>query len=473
MLHIVIISAYFTMITAEVLISTGPKEHLHTIETSNLIQHSGVILHKLGTISTRPGVYKLIIPITFQPLDKIFNQMERNLMVFMGEYETKVATKNWTHHLITTKSKLRIHQEMKLTRNQIYVSLKEAYKRLEALKVIFQSPTEDDERPTRGLINFAGDAFSWLFGLATEEDLEETKSQVIRSQQRNMKIIHSTEHLASAVRLQELEVGDLLEHQRRLQNTTAELIKQMEWLTNGMAVRDSDILEKTLLQKIYHFKTEALLNVNSMSNAITLLLTELQEAIHGQLSPGLVNPSTLRKLMHNIIRELPPQFTPPELRHRHRVLQYYQFIVTSIMNLNRNNKAIVLNLPIFHKEDRYTLDFVTIMEIPFTHQVNITSRLQLQNSMIYATKMSSTEGFTITPDELSKCKVWQHHYYCDIPTLGKVEPWTIRCLQSLNLQGNTSRDTCHKKIQPQGLGSHLAYIRPGRWAFSIRGRMEL
>ena len=199
------------------------------------------------------------------------------------------------------------------------------------------------------------------------------------------------------------------------------------------------LVNASLSENIVHIlgtELETLLRThdNDISDLVTGLLTLARGS--GQLTPFLVSPSDLTKVLQNVRQ------SSLERKYVMMELPLYEYPI-SVININ-NNIEVLLHFPIL-------LGIYSLLKFyPFPYYANGTYvSVVNQPDYLVLSAADDTRGVTMTQQELDQCKHYplQDHFVCSNRLLGK-SIYTSSCLGQL-YAGETFGNLCAYSYRKQ------------------------
>lgn len=457
--------------TEDIDIIADSSRHIVVKEVIDDIKETGIYLKHLGTISTSPSHYKLIIPFTTEQYVTSLDNIEAEIHNMLATYEEIFEKNTWPNPINISVTKARLFYRVKNVHNRLLSEYQNIKNELLSVTDLF-SDINPKRRVDRGLLNFVGEGLSFLFGLSTEDDLKAAKKRVLTSEQTQINIIHSQQHFATIINDQQLQLANLQQTQEKLQNHTATLVDQLKKLVYGEAAQTQEIFKITIFERLETFEASVMQELTATYRKIHKIENAITLALRGSLCPSFVTPDILNKLLIEISLNLPPQFLLPQLTETQEFFKYYKILSVKIEIMPTERKIFVIDIPIINEKDIFQLTHTTILDVPFSPRINTTANIDLKNNKIYATNLLSNQGFVLSPDELTHIKNFQTHYFGDFGKWEMANLSHIKCILSFQ-NGAFIKENCLNIIKSHSQQHQFYHLIADAWAFSIRGNKML
>ena len=194
----------------------------------------------------------------------------------------------------------------------------------------------------RGLGSWLGEGISWTFGLAKQSDYDAMKG-TIRHMAYNMDVALDAWHKIST----DMRSYTVLNNKRVTNlalavNETENVVAQIH---NQLASAQGDI---TVMQAVIHKIVSKLMSYVALEDDYIVLYSAVIDLLHSRLSPVIIPPHVLHRVITGVHRELTSRFPRYKLL-RHIAQDYYRlsdFMVTRMSDRNGHRLYITLRLPI-------------------------------------------------------------------------------------------------------------------------------
>ena len=327
---------------------------------------------------------------------------------------------------------------------------------IDEIKRIDSLISPDSSRTSRALLPFLGTVLRGLTGVADQKTVQSIRREIT-------KLAHSGQHIAHVVEegitILNITRADVAENRVAL-NKVLNLTKRLE-------ARGFEIIRAQQLLEINTWVNHQFSLIRFTLDELALMLTQfnmrLSDLFAGKLTPNIMDPASLFKLLQDIQRQLPGGFALP-FDIRQELYKYYQQLKCHVEKIE-GNFTIVIGIPLSDETSKYHLMRIHTYEIPF------------ENTSAVATYDLGTEYIIVSPDmselmypdfdDVTGCTANGYH----ICTIHKPILYTNRlmdtCLVALLMDQPDKADKCPLKIKARSHGGTLAsYEGQGTWTIS-------
>ncbi|ESP03279.1 hypothetical protein LOTGIDRAFT_171626 [Lottia gigantea] len=231
----------------------------------------------------------------------------------------------------------------------------------------FQTLSTKHARSKRALIPFVGKALSRLFGTVSTEDLD-----VIR---KNIEILAANQHAITQVVSESLSLLNVsrlqISENRQQVNILSKSLHKLDLKIESVVKQFRKKLislegfihlflrMKMVLDDIKNMFLRAELYAEDVKIQLNLLLL-------GHLSPSIIKPGSLRKLLIEIQRQLPPSVMLPKDPRKN--LWHYCRILNCITFIEDNKIIVVVNIPLLDSEGSFEIFKIHNFPMPMTNK---------------------------------------------------------------------------------------------------------
>ena len=250
-------------------------------------------------------------------------------------------------------------------------------------------------RVKRGLLDIGGKLFHQLFGVATDDELDDLQSSLefLRTSVKNLS--HVEERQLSLLRTEDATL-DLLgsavdnitqqeeSFQRTLQALNSTAHAEYRFLLQQVALTRS----ASTFQAMAHTACDA---VSRLEHAVT------QAADH-LLHPSLLSPSQLTSALRAVSAQLPQSlrlFLPPEAAHLYFSEHFLSTFASS------KGFLFLLRLPLFHETDSFQL--YSIRHLPYNHPNSSIRSYSYASAEFFGTNADQTLFVELSHQDLLSC----------------------------------------------------------------------
>ena len=457
----------------EVEVLQNPKIENRVVELIDDLETSGLVLKKLGILSIKRGSYRVVTPVDLDAFRKALVDTRMDSQNFFLEYDKTIHKREWANAIENSTLKDEIYQMLIHAVDQTRVQIEKVEATFENLAYTFQKSESTFGRNARGALDAIGDFFSWSFGLATTEQLENARMVSQETNVNLIKVLHANKELLSTVQMQHSQLGKVLEHQKTLQNATKFLLMKFQYqvFRNEQARKQS--LRNYMRQHLNQFHTSNLVTINSLADEINSYFTELMQVSQGVVSPKLIEPKFLRKLIASIQSYLPKNLRIPSAKDEDSLYYYYHHMEPELLSVGNGKKVLVLNIPLLREKELFDLTLATTVEVPMLEHVNATATIDLRSNQIYASHKSREVGFYVKNMQIENCSRWGLNFVCPGEFLALAPISQIKCLRAFLRSDQEETMRCPRKVHLHSNTSQLVHLSGVTWAYSIRGTEQL
>lgn len=455
-------------------VEVSAAEEIKTVEILNKIKESGTYVRFLGNLSMNAGKYYVVLALEPHKFQLEFDDVISKISAFNQSYEEDVNKKLWsdTQNLSDLK---------RLIKNKVIMTVKSLKSKVNSLNEkyldmasAYQAPNLIESKYKRGLFNFVGSAFSFLFGTAQSTDVNAVKKDIMVTKKGVLDILHSNEKLMSMFSLKNNQISDIEFEQSILLNATKRLTSSLSAQALAYKELKRQALFNHMMSELEHFRTKVLLVLNNLDLHISNYFSYLQDAELGKLNPAIVRPNLMNSILQSISSKLPAYLSLPIEFKPSNLYEFYSIIKTDLVSITDKNQAIILEIPLINNDRIFTVVMPTILNMPLVENINATSKLALKSNEVYILETGGTSGFTTKFLSLKKeCQLWKSHYLCEESLFSEIPNSDILCLKKLINKYTNDLIGCEKQIYPNFQLSQISYLSFNEFAFSIRGETKL
>ena len=452
-----------------------PSRTLKAISTVDAMASHGVFIRELGTFSTTMSEYKIIIPFSTSDYENAFKSIDLGLRNMVFQYDKYFNRTSWPEESFLNNTVGVTRMRLLEAVLRVQARLNETVKVIEKDFISIQDLINNKrvtKRVQRGLFDFIGKGLNFMFGLATQDEINETNQRIVRTKKFNVNLIESTRHLATIIKTQDIEISSLQKIQVTVLNNTLNLIQGFKRLVFGAAAQTEEILKITLFDKLHDFERDTYHTLTTLSRKINKFSIAMQEAIEGKLSSFLLPPDVLHNIILDIESNLPAHLSTLELAQSHKFFEIYNLLRVDFEHLKDGRKVFGITIPIVNDYDIFKLVFISSLEIPFSARVNSTAKINIGNNKIFAINTKTKKGFEINKDKLKQARKFLNHFYTDAGHYTFEDQCKIDCILSIQA-GEGGDEDCSKIITAHSNTSEIIHLERDKWYFSVKGTQKL
>lgn len=281
----------------------------------------------------------------------------------------------------------------------------EARKTLEALQYELRA-----SRKQRGLINFVGEGLSWLFGTTTERETKKLH-QELKAVKTAVGELHHVATLQATV-LESVSKRTQENHSniKLLAAKANKLIHKIDRVDyEGRSARLNIRHELDLSNTLSSVARTAGAAVASFRHEVQRLARAMADTQHGALTPDILPPRLLQKLLHNIRKHLPEGWSTADPRAASPA-DIYRILDAQAVPL-RTGWEVHVRVPLQHTKYA-NFGLKKAVAIP-THFINTSAALvtELQSEYL-AISEDYRLHFEMTREDLAHCRVYSLGTVC-------------------------------------------------------------
>ncbi len=314
----------------------------------------------------------------------------------------------------------------------------------------------ESSRTSRALLPFLGTVLRGLTGVADQKTVQSIRREITKLAHSGQHIAHVVEEGITILNITRAEVAE----NRIAFNKVLNLTKRLE-------ARGFEIIRAQQLLEINTWVNQQFSLIRFTLDELALMLTQfnmrLSDLFAGKLTPNILDPAALFKLLQDIQGQIPSGFALP-FDIRHELYKYYQQLKCHVEKIE-GNFTIVVGIPLSDETSKYHLMQIHTYEIPF------------DNTSAVATYDLGAEYIIVSPDlseimypdfdDITGCTANGYH----ICTIHKPILYTNRlldtCLVALLMDQPDKSSKCPLKVKQRSHGGTLAsYEGEGNWIIS-------
>jgi hypothetical protein len=269
---------------------------------------------------------------------------------------------------------------------------------------------QDTTRTKRGLFNFVGDAYKFLFGLSTTSDYERLLTVIHQLNQQSNSFATVTnaikDELLSHVKLQERQSKFTLEKITINYNNTKVLANEVLELTkayNNMSIdfRNFEYLLSHFIRTLIVLQNQRITSLQFIQSDSIELLSAFEVLAENRISPRLVSPQKLEKLFKQISRILDKEY-PQFFISNPKVHSVYDGS-TVLHFIDDQFVYIQISVPLTSYDSTFRIYEIYKLMNPISHNVS-NVYTQLKNlPEFFAISLNKEFYMELSLDELNAC----------------------------------------------------------------------
>ena len=226
------------------------------------------------------------------------------------------------------------------------------------------------------------------------------------------------------------------------------------------------------MQNLQDFKIQSLVTLQAIREEMFSFFENLQIAKAGSLSPLLIEPIILNKIVEIINQNLPSDINIPSVSNEGDLYLMYQIIRAELVTSKDRKPSLILSIPLIYQNEVYPLLHVTNLPRPLHKNTNITVELPIDNNKIFGVEINNPRLLELTKDKLAMCKTWRSLYICKTGNHKSIRTNKAKCLRGILRNTIKDCEALEKAISPNNKISMIEHLKGGYYAFSIRGEIQ-
>jgi len=258
-------------------------------------------------------------------------------------------------------------------------------------------------RTKRGLINFGGKAYQWLFGLATEDDVQAIADRLESIETQHNSTAHNLIEQISI--LNQTSERSFRNEQRidKLEEASTFLAKTLDLMTKTMAEEKNQTM---LLNQLYtNFRMFAV-HILDVKFELLEFLSAFESLYNGKISAYFFEPSAFHSVLDKIATMLPREVSLFYPIGYAEIYKYYTFSHTSAIMSKNGDILFLVQIPL--KEEHSVFHTYKLNELPTkigNSNLEIYKFLNIDSKYL-AISQDEKQFFTFDSFEELKCEDW-------------------------------------------------------------------
>ena len=338
--------------------------------------------------------------------------------------------------------------------------------------ILYPSKTRDDvvtatalsKRAKRGLINGMGNLFSYLFGTATESEIQHLANNVKLLNQKDLVLAHQFNGTLTVLNATRIGMMQNRQALRSLQNAANSLTNAYDDVLAAVY----NMSQRSYLQARIVTLTEATmrvtLKIQFLFSELNTLSQKLAFAQTGLLHKHLIPRRTFRKLLRKIAKGLPRTLALPFPSDN--VNDYIRVVHTKVIEA-KSRYHILFYIPLVHNKLRFNVYRFFPYHVPL-HDHNV-SLSYFPDEPRYL-MMSDGQQFYIQPteSEVETCLLARQPF-CPLHEPAYSASGSTSCIVALYRRDATaSHKYCSPRLLPATNAPKAYYLTHGRWLLVSR-----
>ena len=316
-------------------------------------------------------------------------------------------------------------------------------------------------RNKRSLSSFGG-LFSFLFGTASEDDLNSIKADIKQLYQNQM---DQTNVLNDIISITNVSKGLINENITKINGIIDAIINLNQTIKNIAGHLGPLYTTRKFMFMHTEFishHTRIKMVTRQVTDEIILIKSYLSTFTTGKLTPQIIDPKHLRHELLKIHKQLPAKITLPE-NLTANIWHYYKFL-TATPVIDGTQLILMIRIPLLDTDSAMTL--YKVYNLPmYNPTIGKSLSFDLEGSNLAITKDNSYVTI-LTEAEFIQCTLAQGHF-CSLNTAPYHIDYSKWCLVAMFLkQDNRINKDCQLTVT-NITGSQVIYLDQGLWATSV------
>ena len=474
--------------------------HLTATDNNTNILTRGIYFKNIGRMIKHTNIFNIILPIQLLEYDRFLNLLNNHTLQGFAELENFIPKqKHLYQSTIENDTKLyhmRSYSEIaawlfseKFRTNTPNISIpnNELVTKLESIiseriisekdriSNLFQSTTAKyskvknlftvNEKYKRGLIDLGGEISKALFGTATSADISKLNAKIQKNYESNQKILKINNKLISILSLQNLEIGNLTQHMSKIEDNMITLIDDLSIIQRKLKMEAFLIVKNMFFESIDRFSN----TVKNLLLGFQIKLNSLSESIFGvinnELTPNLINPNEMRKILISATKHIPQQLFPIPLMFEQAYFDAYRHLTTNFIRFN-DSYSIVINIPLINTEQQFDITETFTLPVPLSNNSNFTSELVFPYNKYIITTLDKNKIAIMDKQDLEQCKQFNQFFLCNCNIQFDKNSKLLNCINEI-LTNNDNTDHCARKIKRFNTSNKFVYVSDNIWAYYL------
>ena len=474
--------------TEKISITSEAGKVTNTIRQFNHVLSHGVMVTQHGTVHTTQDLFEVKIPIELEDV--------QNQFVIIKEMGETLKKANYTRERFlnleivliqenhapggnfseTVNPNMQVSRVVNLIRamdDHMKSQTARIEKKLDNLDQVFGSNLQ---KRKRGLFNFIGIGMGWMYGLATEGQIQQIEKELLTLESNKLLFQTSAKNMNTILKYHDVEIKDLtnnLADLNRLSTNMADHITHLEMFVGNLQSHMLRFSQISWMSETYFLRISAIFD--NFEAKIDKLTRGLTAALAGRLDPSLINADHLEQLIQHIQVQFPPFLNFPLFGDQlGRAADLYKTAEVQLLtNLSdpRAPKYVSVGIRIALQTDRYKVYKLTQIGVPFGPKISELLRIKIDTYPNYA--VNQDRVVILTDAELNSCSLIDHVWRCNFFQTKVLEGSLSHCVRSLLTSDSNAHKACPTEIVAKRDKTQIVQLAPGVFAFNVREPIEI
>ena len=434
-------------------------------KTVTLVLKDSVVFNKISEIHTSRSFWKLTLVEDLENYTPKLDLVNRQLIRLFDE-------------LKTLRSKVKNGGETKWANSydRLLVDYQDLRSDFDELSNEFDELRKLEDNPNlrkkRSLLPFIGRLTSFLFGTVSESDLSTVKKNLKTLANNQQELTHVLSESLTMLNISRKEIG---ENRNKLNEAIAAIRELNLDLKTIQANSNTKILELEQVVRVYLQSRAAFnrakTNVAMLFRHLRTFQIQLNRLSLGRLSPIVIKPHTLVKILKSIKNKLSPPLT---LVREPEVNLWYFYKTLKVATIIHDQKLIVvIDIPLVNTNSK--LELFQIHNLPFPGQKEFrgaTAKYDIESTGL-AINHGRNEYILLNKEEFAICTSHLDSF-CELNKVRYMISAKMHCVSSIFMSDSKSiKKNCKVQIFPNSLLPRPQYLRDGVWAISTNETFRL
>jgi hypothetical protein len=428
-----------------------------TLTTPTLVGEN-VIFEKVNDITTTRSKWLVAIQIDLDPYRKLMRRLDSSI----EDIQTILFKKEVVDGKMNERLLMILHvmgrelEDLMISRSHLHTEFTEIQAIHRPWKLI-GSKQRNNQRPTRALLGIIGKGLNYLFGTLTEADISALKEniKIIATSQRNL--IHVVNGSLSILKKVQ---GEVIVNRKTLNAAIDSLnIVADEARNTSIGLSDLDRYVQT-----YTALDRTLSEIHGLMNIIRDHNQNLKLQINmlslGHLSPTVIRPRELRKLLGEIKKDLDSRFKLP-FEPEEDIWTFYKTVTCTTL-FDTEHLTVVISIPLLDNEGTMEVYKVHNLPLPFNGpNQHIQSKYELETNYL-AVSRTCTHFAVLSEAEAETCSVTLRPY-CTFRSPAYSINTEMCVIQIFMNNREKIKMYCKEVIIPRDPFPRAEYLTDGHW----------
>lgn len=261
----------------------------------------------------------------------------------------------------------------------------------------------------RSIFSFVGSAMSFLFGTVSESDLKSIRANIHSLAVNQQEISHVLQESLTIINVSRSQIADNRQTINTLITGMAMLSLELRKLTKDI---DRDLKELEEFTQLYIQVDLAIEEIKQMVQRAALYIDNFRVQLDmlslNRLTPSILSPMTLKKLLIDIGTRMPRTLTLPDDPERN-LWKFYKLLTTTTV-VETDRLIVIIPIPLFDSKGKFEVFEALSFPMPLQHEnktimaeTDITARYILEADALIINQERSQYSL-LTGLELENCK---------------------------------------------------------------------